>query len=350
MKDHAARSFVPPLQTAAAVLLAIVFSVISGFLPGVLSSLTAKAEIPGNQFSVYFLDVGQADAALVLCDGKSMLIDGGNSDDSSRIYSFLKQMDIQKLDYVVCTHAHEDHCGGLSGALNFAAADTILAPVTEYDSKAFNSFKKYAAQQNLTITVPQAGDSFQLGSADVKILGPIHASDDPNNTSIVLRIQYGETSFLFTGDAEREEEQDILNSGSELSSTVLKVAHHGSETSTTYPFLREVMPEYAVISVGKNNSYGHPSDDTLSRLRDAGTKICRTDLEGDIVCTSDGKSVTFQNRDSTGQYILNTNTKKFHYPSCSSADQIKEKNKKVFNGTREEALRAGYSPCGRCKP
>lgn len=350
MRDHAKRRPQTRLQAVAAILLAIFFSIIAGFHPRELFALTAKAETSGNGFSVHFIDVGQADAALVLCDGKSMLIDGGNSDDSSLIYSYLKKMDIQKLDYVVCTHAHEDHVGGLSGALNFAAAGTILSPVTEYDSKAFNSFLKYAAKQNLTITIPKAGDTFRLGSADVKILGPIGTSDNPNNTSIILRIQYGETSFLFTGDAEREEEQDILNSGCELSSTVLKVGHHGSETSTTYPFLREIMPEYAVISVGKDNSYGHPSDDTLSRLRDAGTNVYRTDLLGNILCTSDGKTVSFQTEKNAGQYILNTNTKKFHYPSCSSVDQMKDKNKKAFNGTREEAVKAGYSPCGRCKP
>ena len=248
--------------------------------------------IPENStFEVHFIDVGQADAALVMCDGKTMLIDGGNSEDSSLIYSYLNKRSISHLDYMIATHGHEDHVGGLSGALNYATVGTAYCPVTNYDSKAFSSFVKYLGETD--ITVPSAGSSFKLGSATVKILAPVKSYDDPNNTSIVLRIEYGDTSFLFTGDAEREAEQDILNAGYNLKSTVLKVGHHGADTSTTYPFLREIMPEYAVISVGNGNSYGHPTEDTLSRLRDADVKVFRTDMQGTIICTSDGKAVSF---------------------------------------------------------
>lgn len=153
------------------------------------------------------------------------------------------------LNYVVATHAHEDHVGGLVGALNYASADTALCPVTDYDSKAFRSFVRYLG--DTLITVPTAGDRYTFGSSYFDILGPINSSDEPNNTSIVLKLTFGKTAFLFTGDAEREEEQDILNAGYDLSATVLKVGHHGSDTSTTYPFLREIMPQYAVISVGQ---------------------------------------------------------------------------------------------------
>ena len=131
-----------------------------------------------------------------------------------------------------------------------------------------------------------------IGSARVEILG-VNEDSDPNNTSIVLRIDYGSTSFLFTGDAERESEQKMLNRGANLSATVLKVGHHGSNSSTTYPFLREVMPEYAVISVGTGNTYGHPTENTLSRLRDAQVQVYRTDRNGDVFCSSDGRNVTF---------------------------------------------------------
>ena len=246
-----------------------------------------------SSFAVHFIDVGQADSALVLCDGKSMLIDGGNAGDSSLIYTYLENLELDYLDYIVCTHAHEDHVGGLAGALNYAKIGTALAPVTEYDSKAFKNFVKYAEKQGKEITVPSAGDSFALGSARVDVFGPVNPSDDPNNTSIVLKVTYGETSFLFTGDAERAEEQDILDAGYPLQSTVLKVGHHGSDSSTSYPFLREVMPKYAVISVGEGNTYGHPTEDTLSRLSDADVTVYRTDELGHIVCVSDGKNVEF---------------------------------------------------------
>lgn len=252
-----------------------------------------KEELPENSsFSIHFIDVGQADAALVECDGAYMLIDGGNKADSNVIYSVLKEADVPKLDIVVGTHAHEDHIGGLPGAFNFTTADLTLCPVTSYDSDAFEDFARYAEQKGGGITVPDVGDTYSLGSATVKILG-VNGGSDTNDTSIVLRIDYGDTSFLFTGDAEREAEQAILNSGANLSATVLKVGHHGSDTSTTYPFLREIMPALAVISVGTDNSYGHPTEETLSRLRDAGVTVCRTDMQGDVYCESDGETVSY---------------------------------------------------------
>ena len=250
-------------------------------------------EIPAEStFSIHFIDVGQADAALVECDGHYMLIDGGNKADSNLIYAVLKRANVKKLDIVVGTHAHEDHIGGLPGAFQFATADITLCPVKSYNSKAFENFAKYANQKGNGITIPKVGDTYALGSATVTILG-LNADDDPNNTSIILRIDYGETSFLFTGDAERAAEQAVLSSGMNLSATVLKIGHHGSDSSTTYPFLREIMPQYAIISVGNDNTYGHPTEDTLSRLRDADVKLFRTDLQGDIFCTSDGKTVSF---------------------------------------------------------
>lgn len=341
-----------------------------------------------SSFEVHFIDVGQADAALVLCDGHAMLIDGGNAADSSLIYSYLKSHGISYLDYIVCTHPHEDHVGGLAGALNYAQVGIAYCPVTSYDSSAFESFAKYLSQQGKHIAVPKAGDAFSLGGAAVEVIGPITDSGDMNNRSIVLRVIYGETSFLFTGDAEREEEQDILNAGYDLSSTVLKVGHHGSDSSTTYPFLREIMPQYAVISVGQGNSYGHPTDHTLSRLRDADVKVYRTDMQGHIICKSDGKAVLFSvernvgadtlgnpgskqgstgdsqgsankqqsapaqapSPSQSGSYVLNTNTRVFHRVDCSSVGKMSEQNRVSFHGTREDALAQGYTPCGACHP
>lgn len=321
------------------------------------------APAEGSSFAVHFIDVGQADAALILCDGQAMLIDGGNAEDSNLLYTYLKKQDVSHLDYVIGTHAHEDHIGGIAGALNFATAGKVYSPVTDYDTKAFQNFVKAAKSRGCDLTVPKVGETFLLGSAACEILA-VNTESDANNTSIVLRITYGQTSFLFTADAERPVEQVLLDSGSELGSTVLKVGHHGSDSSTSYAFLREVSPAYAVISVGKDNTYGHPTQEVLSRLRDADVKTYRTDLQGDVICTSDGKTVTFstsrnENTDvfdgmgensTQKQYVLNANSKKFHAPSCDSAQEISGKNRRDYTGAREDLLSQGYSPCGICKP
>lgn len=263
------------------------------FISGVYGT-GARGEAVNASFAIHFIDVGQGDCALVLCDGQAMLIDGGEASASGRVYAYLKAHGIDHLNYIVASHAHADHVGGLSGALNYATVDIALCPVRDYDTKAFYSFVKYLGQQNVLITLPHAGDVFDLGSATVQILAPLRDYDEPNDTSIVMKVIYGETSFLFSGDATRIAEADILNAECDLSATVLKVGHHGSDTSTSYPFLREIMPKYAIISVGKDNAYGHPTDNTLSRLRDADVTVMRTDLHGTIICTSDGERVTFE--------------------------------------------------------
>lgn len=253
----------------------------------------------GEELRVLFIDVGQADSALLTCGDESLLIDGGNVDDSSTVYTVLKKNGVTHLDYVVCTHAHEDHVGGLSGALEACTAGTVYCPVTDYDSKAFRNFSDRVAEQNCELTVPKAGETFALGGAEVEFLACDPEAEDTNNTSIVLRVSYGATSFLFMADAETPVEQALLDAGTDLSATVLKVGHHGSSTSTSYRFLNEVMPRYAVISVGKDNSYGHPHEKILSRLEDADARILRTDELGDILFVSDGKTVSLPQIDGT---------------------------------------------------
>ena len=221
------------------------------------------------------------------------MIDGGSPGKSDFMYSYLKNtLQIEHIDYMIASHPHDDHIGGLSGALNACTVGKVYSPVLEYDSRAFSSFRKYTEKQGLYLTVPIAGESFPLGSSVVQILGPVQTYDSMNDMSIVVRIVYGETSFLFTGDTEWDAEHDLVDSGYDLSATLLKVPHHGSDTSSSYVFLREVMPEYAIISVGDGNSYGHPSEAVLSRLHDAESQIFRTDLSSSVICHSDGINVS----------------------------------------------------------
>ena len=331
--------------------------------------------------------MGQAEAALVICEGQAMLIDGGNVGDSGLLYTYLKDRNIKHLNYVIASHPHEDHIGGLAGALNYATVDKVYCPVTSYDSVIFENFAKYVERRDTEITVPSVGETFMLGTAEVTILG-VNVIENTNDASIILRITYGDTSFLFTGDAERAAENAVIDSGATIESTVLKVGHHGSDTSTSYLFLREVMPKFAVISVGEDNEYGHPTDEVLSRLRDAGVTVYRTDIQGTIVCSSNGTDVKFEVYKNNGTdtlhkvggvretiettpiaedtvsidtdiaetetkvvtYVLNTSSHVFHDSSCRYVKDIKEKNKKEFFGTREEAIELGYKSCGNCKP
>lgn len=317
-----------------------------------------------STFSILFIDVNQGDAALVECDGHHMLIDGGDKSNSSKIYTILKDKEITHLDFIIASHAHEDHVGGLAGALNYADADTVLCPTDKYDSEAFSDFKKYANEKGGGIIIPTLNDTYYLGSAKMDILA-VNTEESTNNSSIVLMITYGENQFLFTADAEREVEYALLDSKIDLSATVLKVAHHGSDTSTSYPFLKEVMPTYAIISVGKNNNYGHPTEQVLSKLHDAEVEVFRTDLLGDILCTSDGKNVYFEHNDTLSSqssvdatvqenkaleinYIINIHSNKFHTPYCESVQKMSESNKINYTGTYEELIEQGYKPCAIC--
>lgn len=270
-------------------LLIIVITTLGMMLPGV----AAWAE--DDLLHVYFVDVGQADATIITCHDEVLMIDGGNEADSQLIYSILQNtLNIRHIDYMIATHPHEDHVGGLAAALNACSVERLLTPVLEYDTKAFHSMMKYADEQGTIIEVPSGGDSFTVGSARVDILGPIRFHEDQNDNSIVCKITYGQTRFLFGGDAGWDAEHDLVDSQTDLSADVLKVNHHGSNTSSTYVFLRAVMPRYAVISAGTDNAYGHPNEETLDRLRDVGAEILRTDELGTIECVSDGRNITFR--------------------------------------------------------
>lgn len=245
-----------------------------------------------GELRVRYLDVGQGDCTLVSCDGEYLLIDGGDSDHSSEVYSVLERLDVDCIDYIVATHPDADHIGGISGALNEADCGTFYCSVTSHDTETFEDMVSYLGDTE--ITVPSAGDTFYLGEALVTFVGPVSNYDDTNNGSLVLRIDYGDTSFLFTGDAETESEDDMIAAGADLSADVLKVGHHGSRSSSSSEFLQEVDPEYAIISVGADNEYGHPTEEVLERLDSIGAEVYRTDEDGSVVVVSDGETITVE--------------------------------------------------------
>ena len=265
--------------------------------------------------TVHFLDVGQGDSAIIICDGQAMIIDGGLPNQSDKISSYLQNnLHQSELKYVIATHPDKDHIGGLPAVLQEEFnVQNIYSPVTEYDSDPFNGLLKYAEKQRIKIKVPYNNDPVKLGGATVTIynvgkerknivrsIGDKVASffrrDEPeeipanNDMSLVVKIEYGEVSFLFTGDIEKEAEKRLLDSG--LRADVLKVAHHGSEGSSSAEFLDMVNPKYAIISSGKDNKYKHPSAATLKALQDRDIALFRTDLQGHITVDTDGKIIT----------------------------------------------------------
>ena len=355
--------------TAILLLLALV---LTGCMPyGPVGTSPDYTQSISDRMTVHFIDVGQADCALLECDGEYIIIDGGNVADSSLVVSYLENQGVTKLEAVIATHAHEDHVGGLPGVLAVFETEAVYAPTRTYASNCFDDFVYYTDQQGLEITIPKPGDVIEFGGATATVLGPVQSYAETNDTSIVLMVELGDTRFLFTGDMEVAAENDMLDYWGEdfdWSADVLKVGHHGSDTSTSYRFLNAVMPEIGVISVGEGNSYGHPCEVPLSRLSQAGVTVYRTDELGHIVIHADGTNISAQWENSSGRpdggdptvpaptdpaqtqpqgqtYIGNKNSKKLHLPGCSSLP--KEENRIYFEDY-DQAIDEGYEPCSKC--
>ena len=255
--------------------------------------LFAMAEKQEGTLTIHFLDVGQGDAILVQCGNQTLLIDGGDRESNQFIYSYLTDLELTYLDYIISTHPHDDHIKGLATALVVCDVGTVYSPVTEYDGDGFHDFLVKLNERQATITVPHRNDSFMVGNAKVYFLSEPNAEWDMNDQSLVVKITYGNTAFIFTGDAAWEAEHDILESGIDLKANVLKVGHHGSITSSSQEFLDAVKPDYAIISVGKDNKYGLPAEETLMKLTHMYIPVFRTDTHGTIICTSDGNNIGF---------------------------------------------------------
>jgi competence protein ComEC len=316
------------------------------------------AALPTGQMEVHFIDVGQGDSALIRTEDHAMLIDAGTNEAGEDVVSYLKEQGVQKLDYVVGTHPHEDHIGGLDDVIEAFDVEHVVLPDKVSTTKTYEEVLDAVEAKNLSVTVPQPGEEFSLGEGKVEVLSPPQdAGWDDNNSSVVCRLSFGENSFLFMGDAETQAEKELLKQGADLKSQVLKLGHHGSDTSTSQEFLQKVAPQYGVISVGKGNVYGHPEDRVLQRLEENDVTYFRTDEMGTIVAKSDGQNLSFypqckgQEEDDQPQQteqdmvLITKNGKRYHRMDCGSI-----KNSKTTQISREEAIVAGYTPCLQCQP
>ena len=246
-------------------------------------------EDPPGLMKVSFIDVGQGDSILVqLPDGQNLLVDAGTRDTGIKVIKYLKKAGIKKIDYLVATHPHEDHIGGMAAVIRAFDVGGIYMPKTSHTTKTYIELLETIQSKGLKITAAEAGIKIvETAELSVLVLAPNSAAyEDLNNYSAVIKLTYGKLGFLLTGDALTQSEKEMLAKGTDLKAAVLKVGHHGSYSSTSQGFLDAVNPKYAVISVGAENDYGYPHDAALRRL--SGIQLYRTDLDGNVVFTTDG--------------------------------------------------------------
>ena len=330
-----------------------------------------------GELRVSFIDVGQGDSEFIeLPNGETLLIDAGTNETGADVVNYIESLGYSSIDYVVGTHPHEDHIGGLDDVIRTFDVESVYMPKVTADTKTFEDVLDAVDEKGLTINTAKAGVTLVDGDGlSVKMLAPVlDEYDNTNDYSAVIRIVYDDTSFIFMGDAEQYAEDLITG---DVDSDVLKVGHHGSSTSTGEAFLERVSPSYAVISCGLGNSYGHPHIETMEKLGSLGIPVLRTDEMGTVVAESDGTEINIktlgkssmgntpqtETSDSSSSddglvtegldiadgYVLNTNSKKIHLPDCSAVDNMSDSNK-AYTDDYDQAISEGYTPCKICNP
>lgn len=295
---------------------------------------------------VHFLDVGHGDCTIITCDGEAMIIDGGIPSCSQQVFNYIKSLGISDLKYAVATHPDADHIGGLPAAFHAANVQTLLSPVEQHEDNRFSTLLETAQEKSVPLVIPKAGEIFNLGNSQITVLSPVVQFADINDLSLVLRLDYGENSFLFTGDASTAVERDLIARKADIDADVLKVSHHGSNSGTSSDFVATVSPEYAVISCANM-----PNIEVLYALADTRTMI--TEQKGNIIIKSDGTILTAKcektSSPQTDQLVGNANSMVVHLSICDSVTHMNEKNKRYFD-TIEQAESKGYRPCKNCSP
>lgn len=370
------------LSRASTLTLALALAGCSTNNPVASSTSAADATVPGSSlespvgdgkdasFSLTMLDVGQGLSVLIEADGEYLLYDGGGRSASSYVVSYLQQHGVDQVRWLVASHYDEDHISGLVGVLNTAEVEEALLPDYTTDTQIYQSLQNAIAEQNVPVVTPLQGDLYTLGNAEIEVVGPgNHHYAKDNDNSLCLHVSYGNFQCLLTGDAEQDAEEDMVRSDQDLSCDVYVVGHHGSASSSCDALLDAAAPQYAFLSVGAANPYGHPAEQTLESIRRRGIALYRTDKQGEVTVYSDGDSCWFSTAScedwthgtqtvpeesvattspQEALFILNTHTKKFHLPDCPSAAQIEEQNKAYTDASRDELLLRGYIACKRC--
>ena len=306
----------------------------------------------GKTLTVHFIDVGQGDSIFIeLPDGKCMLIDSGEWYNAGKVITFIDCLGYKKIDHLLATHPHSDHIGSMKNVIESFDIGKVYMPEAVSDTSTFIKMLEALDAKGASITPVTAGLKVDFGfGVSGEFVAPSEIVEDLNNCSAVLKLTYGEKSFLFTGDAEISEELTIT---ADIDCDVLKVGHHGSYTSSGTSFLQKVSAEIAVISCGKDNDYGHPHKEALDRLSDSGIgKIYRTDISGTVTISCDGRELNVSEgfTPSGHKWVLNISSKKVHLSSCDSAIEMKAENKAYSKRTLEELQKHGYTLCGSCKP
>ena len=260
------------------------------------ADLSGAPVTPEGELQVYFIDVGNADSILIRQGEVNALIDAGERGDGDDVFAYLNRQGVKKLDLVIATHPHADHIGGMADVIGGITIDKFVMSFMPEDetptTATYLNMLTALDEKNVTVEEAKLGTEYALGTARLTVLGPLSESDGANNVSVVTRLTFGERSFLFMGDAETDVEQELLTSGRLLSADVIKVGHHGSNTSSSQAFLSKVDPDFAIVPCGKGNSYGHPHDEVLTRLDKMDVEVYRADVHGHIAIATDGKNLT----------------------------------------------------------